>query len=122
MPWELGGWYHMKALGSAQIFGQIFSKEQSPNLASFFLLVPHGPWRWYSLTKSLPRPKILDAKDNGYSAQDMALESKRDTVQQCMGVAERQVEMPCTTGGTLLDVIQVRQLPTKTTGLPFASR
>lgn len=112
----------MKALGSAQIFGQIFSKEQSPNLASFFLLVPHGPWRWYSLTKSLPRPKILDAKDNGYSAQDMALESKRDTVQQCMGVAERQVEMPCTTGGTLLDVIQVRQLPTKTTGLPFASR
>lgn len=101
VPWEPGCWHHMKALGRAEMFGQTFSKGQSPSLASLFPLAPHGPWGWYSLTKPLPRPQALDAKDNDCSAQGLTLESKGQSLRYSSGVgpcwvavAERQVEMP----------------------------
>ena len=100
MPWESGSRHHMKVLGNAEMFGQSFSKEQSPSLASLFPLVPHGPWAWYSLTKSLPRLWTPDAKDDDCSAEGLALESEGQSelnMQLSSGtlaVAERQVEMP----------------------------
>lgn len=91
----------MKALGSTEMFGQTFSKGQTPSLASLFPLVPHDPWGCYSLTKSLARPWALDAKDNDCSAQGLALESKGQSLRYISGVepwhiavAERQVERP----------------------------